>query len=138
MKVLLVNPLIDNMITTNLPSYVDEERGYNPPLGLMYVAAYAEQHTNCEIEILDMLAEEVTYDRLESELRRRKPDIVGVTATTFTRTFWRSFSACASSSAPCVGLAHRTSPMTRKAAIALFIDDMDNRIIFASHLAFKE
>ena len=84
MKVLLVNPPIDNIITTNLPSYVDEERGYNPPLGLMYVAAYAEQHTDCEIEILDMLAEEITYDRLESKLRGSKPDIVGITATTFT------------------------------------------------------
>jgi anaerobic magnesium-protoporphyrin IX monomethyl ester cyclase len=84
MKVLLINPPIDNMITTNIPSYAEEERGYNPPLGLMYVAAYAEQHTDCEIEILDMLAEEITYNQLESELRRRKPDIVGITTTTFT------------------------------------------------------
>ena len=84
MKVLLINPRIDNMITANLPSYVDEQRGYSPPLGLMYVAAYAEQCTDCEIEILDMLAEETTYDRLESELRRRKPDVVGITTTTFT------------------------------------------------------
>lgn len=84
MKVLLVNPRIDNMITTNLPCYVDEQRGYNPPLGLMYVAAYAEQHTNCEIQILDMLAEEVTYEQLENELRKRKPDIIGITTTTFT------------------------------------------------------
>ena len=84
MRVLLVNPRIDNMITTNIPSYVDEQRGYNPPLGLMCVAAYAEQHTDYEIEILDMIAEEVTYDKLESELEKRKPDIIGVTTTTFT------------------------------------------------------
>ncbi|GAI55906.1 unnamed protein product, partial [marine sediment metagenome] len=32
----------------------------------------------------DMLPEEVTYDSLESELRKRKPDIVGITTTTFT------------------------------------------------------
>jgi hypothetical protein len=30
------------MITTNIPSVVDEERGISPPLGLLYVAAYAE------------------------------------------------------------------------------------------------
>lgn len=84
MRILLINPRIDNMITTNIPCFVDEQRGYNPPLGLMYVAAYTEQHTDHEIEILDMLAEEVTYAQLESELRKRKPDIVGITTTTFT------------------------------------------------------
>jgi len=84
MRVLLINPPIDNMVTTNIPPYVDEQRGCNPPLGLMYVAAYAEQHTEYEIEILDMLAEGISYDRLESELRRRKPDIVGITTMTFT------------------------------------------------------
>jgi len=84
MKVLLVNPPIDNMITTNIPTYVDEERGYNPPLGIMYVAAYAEQHTNHKIEILDVLAEEIGYKELENEIKKRKPDVVGITAMTFT------------------------------------------------------
>ena len=84
MKVLLVNPPIDNMITTNIPTYVDEERGYNPPLGIMYVAAYAEQHTDHDIEILDILAEELSYSEFENEIRKRKPDVVGITAMTFT------------------------------------------------------
>lgn len=84
MKVLLVNPRIDNMITTMRPPYVDEQQGNNPPLGLMYVAAYAEQHTDHKIEILDMLPDEVTYENLESVIKERKPDIVGITTTTFT------------------------------------------------------
>ena len=84
MKVLLVNPPIDNMITTNIPTYVDEERGYNPPLGIMYVAAYAEQHSDHDIEILDVLAEELSYSEFENEIRKRKPDVVGITAMTFT------------------------------------------------------
>ena len=84
MKVLLVNPPIDNMITTNIPTYVDEERGYSPPLGIMYVAAYAEQHTDHDIEILDVLAEELSYSEFENEIRKRKPDAVGITAMTFT------------------------------------------------------
>ena len=33
MKVLLINPSVENMITTNLPAFVDTERGFNPPLG---------------------------------------------------------------------------------------------------------
>ena len=33
MNVLLINPLIENMITTNILGFVDTERGYNSPLG---------------------------------------------------------------------------------------------------------
>ena len=33
MKVLLINPPIKNMITTNIPEFIDTERRYNPPLG---------------------------------------------------------------------------------------------------------
>lgn len=84
MKVLLVNPPIDNMITTNIPKYVDEERGYNPPLGIMYVAAYAEKYTDNKIEIIDILAEELDYASFEREILIRKPDVVGITAMTFT------------------------------------------------------
>lgn len=84
MRVLLINPPIDNMITTNVPTYVDEERGYNPPLGIMYVAAYAEKYTDHTIEILDVLAEELDYKGVEEEVRKRKPDVVGITAMTFT------------------------------------------------------
>jgi anaerobic magnesium-protoporphyrin IX monomethyl ester cyclase len=84
MKALLVNLPIDNMITTNIPSYVEEQRGFYPPLGVMYVAAYAEQHTDYNVEILDMLAESTSYNELETEVRKRQPEIVGITATTFT------------------------------------------------------
>ena len=49
MKVLMINPPSEHMITTNIPSVVDEERGYNPPLGLLYVAGYAKAKTSHEI-----------------------------------------------------------------------------------------
>ena len=84
MNVLLINPPIENMITTNIPAFVDTERGYNPSLGIMYIAAYAEKYTDHKIEILDMIVEEMGYDTLENEIKKRKPDIVGITTTTFT------------------------------------------------------
>ena len=84
MNVLLINPPIENMITTNLPEFVNTERGYSPSLGIMYIAAYAEKYTNHKIEILDMIVEERSYDGLEKEIKKRDPDIVGVTTTTFT------------------------------------------------------
>jgi len=84
MNVLLINPPIENMITTNIPAFVDTERGYNPSLGIMYIAAYAEKYTDYKIEILDMIVEEMSYDTLEDEIKKRKPDVVGITTTTFT------------------------------------------------------
>ena len=84
MKVLLVYPPTKHMITTNVPELVDAEIGYYPPLGLMYIAAYAEKYTNHAIEILDTQVEEMGFADIEKEIRRRQPDVVGIQTTTFT------------------------------------------------------
>ena len=84
MKVLLINPPNENMITTNIPSVVDEERGFNPPLGLLYVAGYARAHTKHQIRVLDCQVEDVTHANLEARLRQEDADVVGIQALTFT------------------------------------------------------
>ena len=84
MKVLLIQPPEFHMITTNVPSVVDEESGAYPPLGLLYVAAYLEKNTNHTVEILDTILEHLNYEQIEDEIRRRKPDLVGIQAMTFT------------------------------------------------------
>ncbi len=84
MKVLLIQPPEFNMITTNVPSVVDEESGAYPPLGLLYVAAFLESNTGHEVEILDTLLDNLDYDQIEEEINRRKPDVVGIQAMTFT------------------------------------------------------
>src|SRR5512143_779081 len=84
MKVLLVNPPQLNLVTNNIPSVVDEERGYNPPLGLLYVAAHARENTPHEIMVLDAVVEELDYTALKARIESIAPDVVGVTATTFT------------------------------------------------------
>lgn len=84
MKVLLIQPPEFNMITTNVPSVVDEESGAYPPLGLLYIASFIEQQTSHDVEILDAILDNLDYDELEAEIRRRKPDIVGIQAMTFT------------------------------------------------------
>lgn len=83
MKVLLINPPVENMIPANTPPIVDEEQGFFPPLGLMYIASYAEKHTQCRPEILDTQVEKSSYGDIKRELEKRKPDVVGITATTF-------------------------------------------------------
>jgi len=84
MRVLLVNPPIKNMLTTEVPEIVTEERGFNPPLGIMYIAACLEKHTDCKVEILDAEAEELNYTQIKEEITKRKPDIIGLSAMTFT------------------------------------------------------
>jgi radical SAM superfamily enzyme YgiQ (UPF0313 family) len=72
------------MITTNVPSVVDEESGAYPPLGILYIAAFVEQNTNYTVEILDTLLDHLKYEEIEEEIRQRKPDVVGIQAMTFT------------------------------------------------------
>ena len=72
------------MITTNVPSVVDEESGLYPPLGLLYVAADIERNSSHEVEILDTHVGRLNHKQIEKEIRRRKPDIVGIQTMTFT------------------------------------------------------
>ena len=86
MKALLINPPDINMIRTNAPDELEgtANTGFNPPLGLLYVAAYAEQNSNVEIEILDCQVDQLDFDDLKNEIRWREPDLVGIQAMTFT------------------------------------------------------
>lgn len=76
MNLLLINPPNKNTIEANLPKYVDDNRGNIPPIGLLYLAAMVQQKTRWNIAVCDMAAGD--------ELVMAKPDIVGITATTFT------------------------------------------------------
>ena len=84
MKVLLIEPPPFHMITTNVPSVVDEESGSYPPLGLLYVAAYLQQNTDHEIQILDTILDRMNYEQIEAAIRQSQPDLVGIQAMTFT------------------------------------------------------
>jgi anaerobic magnesium-protoporphyrin IX monomethyl ester cyclase len=84
MKVLMINPPSEHMITTNIPSVVDEERGFNPPLGLLYVAGYAKAKTSHQIMVMDCQVEEITQEEVEDRIREISPDVVGIQALTFT------------------------------------------------------
>ena len=83
-KVLFVNPPRENEIVGNNPAIIDEERGYNPPLGLLYVAAYLLEHTAHEVEIIDCQVEGLSYHELENRIRASRPDVLGLTAMTLT------------------------------------------------------
>src|SRR3972149_5681409 len=84
MKVLLINPPSENELIGNNPSIIEEERGYNPPLGILYIAGYLGKYTDFDVEVLDTQAEEIGYERLKDVISAKLPDIVGITAMTFT------------------------------------------------------
>lgn len=84
MDILLINPPAENEIMGNNPAIIEEERGYNPPLGLLYIAAYLQKHTQHHVETLDSQVEELGYEQLKHVVAQKKPDVVGITAMTFT------------------------------------------------------
>lgn len=84
MRVLLINPPRFNEIIGNNPSIIEEERGFNPPLGLLYIAGYIRRHTPHEVSLIDAQAEKLDYSSLRGEVATRKPDLVGITAMTMT------------------------------------------------------
>ncbi|UCE98991.1 MAG: radical SAM protein [Planctomycetota bacterium] len=84
MKVLLIRPPHDHMITTNVPKSVDTETGMYPPLGLLYVAASLKAWTDAQVELLDTPALHLDQKGIAERIARTQPDIVGIQAMTFT------------------------------------------------------
>jgi anaerobic magnesium-protoporphyrin IX monomethyl ester cyclase len=82
MKVLLINPPMDNIVGMKESAFMSGLMKSNPvpPLGLMYVASYAEKYGH-KVRIMDMNVDQIS---LWSKVDEFKPDIVGITATTLT------------------------------------------------------
>ncbi len=84
MKVLLINPPRFHKIMDNTPLVISEIKGFLPPLGLLYVAAYLQKHASHEIVVLDAQVEELDEEGLLRRMRKFRPDVVGITAMTMT------------------------------------------------------
>lgn len=82
MKVLLINPPIDNIIETEMPLLVRQNEGIFPPLGLLYIASYLNKEAGCDVKILDSIAGRKNCKEIEQYIRDYSPDIVGITAHT--------------------------------------------------------
>lgn len=82
MKVLLINPPLENLLTVGVPPLV-EKRGFYPSMGILYVAAYIAQNTDHTVDVLDAPLEGIRYDKLEQIIREKEPDIVGISTLTF-------------------------------------------------------
>ncbi|MDD4809834.1 MAG: cobalamin-dependent protein, partial [Methanobacterium formicicum] len=74
MKVLLINPPYFNSKYKFIGLVA-------PPLGIAYMAAVLEQN-DIAVEIIDAAALEMSWETLESEIKRVSPQLVAVTALT--------------------------------------------------------
>jgi len=84
MKILLINPPFEYTIQSCQPKILEQGLDFLPPLGLMYIAGYLEKETSHQVEILDAQVEQLSYNQIKEEVKKRNPDIVGITAMTFT------------------------------------------------------
>ena len=85
MKILLVNPPVEKVVTSSFPKCFHDIRGIQPPLGLLYIASYLKKtKPHCEIKIYDAIAEVYSEANFQKLLHDYCPDIVGVQIFTFT------------------------------------------------------
>lgn len=84
MRVLLINPSAENELLSCNPEFINQERGYNPPLSILYLAGYLEKFSNFDIRVIDCQVEEINYPKLSKLIEENKPDVIGMTAMTFT------------------------------------------------------
>lgn len=84
MKVILINPPNFNTIPSCLPKVLEEDLDFLPPLGLMYLAGYLKKHSPYQIKILDCQIEQLDYQQLKQKLIKEDPDVIGLTAMSFT------------------------------------------------------
>lgn len=84
MKLLLIQPPNFNKLFCESPDRFQEEVGFYPPLGLMYIAAHLRKTSHHEVAVLDTLVERLDYEALSKRITDYAPDIVGISATSFT------------------------------------------------------
>lgn len=84
MKILLINPPAKNEILSCNPEIIRDERGFDPPLGLLYVAGYLEKYSNHQLKMIDAQVDRLDYPELQARIKEYAPDVIGLTAMTFT------------------------------------------------------
>ncbi len=82
MKVLLVNPPRYDEIRCPTPEVLEKNRGSNPPLGILFIAAVLEEAGH-EVRVIDTQVEGYTYDEVETLMREAEYDLLGLTVMTF-------------------------------------------------------
>ena len=84
MRILLINPPRRHELVGKNPSIIEKHRGFNPPLGLLYLAAMAKRSSSHAVDVIDTQPLRWDYETLKKHLQGAAYDLVGVTGLTFT------------------------------------------------------
>lgn len=84
MRLLLVNPPERLVVGANLPAEIEAVRGANPPINLLQVAAAARAWAQADVRLIDAHAEGLNVEQVASRARDKAPDVIGLTAVSFT------------------------------------------------------
>ena len=76
MRVVLLHPPQRDPLEGATPKYVDQSRGHNPPMGLLYLQAAVERSAH-ESVFLDADLEGWTYEEAAREALGQNPDLIG-------------------------------------------------------------
>jgi radical SAM superfamily enzyme YgiQ (UPF0313 family) len=90
-RLLFVHPPQFHMAKMPGPEMVFKSSFY-APLGLLYVATYAQEHTDCEVRFFDYELGCTDVDDIVPLLQSYQPDVVGITGYTFA--FYDTISVC--------------------------------------------
>ncbi|MBO05789.1 MAG: hypothetical protein CMI58_01895 [Parcubacteria group bacterium] len=86
-NVLLINPPDYKMIQGAIPKELGSDRmGKYPPLGLLYIASYAQTRYPAilNINIVDAITDSLTHEEIHRIIEEFQPDIIGISVYTFT------------------------------------------------------
>ena len=113
LKILLVVPPEESYIGASAHQKVEKGRESRPKLGILYVATYLKTHQpDVEVKVLDCTAEDIDFKQYKLVVREYEPDLVGITAVTFTIVDALRASEVAKTSFPqartCIGGFHAT------------------------------
>ncbi|MHA1568749.1 MAG: B12-binding domain-containing radical SAM protein [Alphaproteobacteria bacterium] len=84
MRLLLINPAERRTVQANLPAEIEAVRGANPPISLLEVAAAAREWAGAEVRLIDAHAAGLTAQQVAAQAVEWRPDLVGITAVSFT------------------------------------------------------
>lgn len=83
MRVCLINVPNTYELVGNDPVIIKDQQGVYPPLGILYIAAVMKKR-GFEVHIIDAQADGSDHDQVAEKVLQMKPDMVGITAMTFT------------------------------------------------------
>lgn len=84
MKIVLINPPNTYELVGNDPVIIKDQQGIYPPLGLLYTSAYINQQGRHKVYVIDCQAEGLNHFQCAERVKSLQPDLIGMTAMTFT------------------------------------------------------